>query len=207
MALDLRTRRSLPDSLPVQPRLIWANPWRRLMEVSGTVAASNLEHREWLNIKFQVQFLLFPFHVFLLLYFHRSFFAWMLHKIEPRWCRRWILGDVSRTTRRVRLSEQPSLLIFFLPRNFARYFIWSVGTNPWRICNYRLLLLQVVDVINMHLDKLRIAMAGEWKQGSDDAGGTYILYNRLVSVGQLKSVFHLSWFSFTIASCWLYIYY
>jgi hypothetical protein len=95
-------------------------------------------------------------------------------------------------TRRVRLSEQPSLLIFFLPRNFARYFILSVGTNPWRICNYRLLLLQVVDVINMHLDKLRIAMAGEWKQGSDDARGTYILYNRLVSVGQLKSVFHLS---------------
>jgi hypothetical protein len=145
--------------------------------------------------QFQVQFLLFPFHVFLLLYFHRSFFAWMLHKIEPRWCRRWILGDVSSC------SSSSFLAILLV------IFIWPVGTNPWRICNYRLLLLQVVGVINMHLDKLHIAVAGEWKQGSDEAGGTYILYNRLVLVGQLKSVFHLSWFSFTIASCWLYIYY
>jgi hypothetical protein len=78
-------------------------------EVSGTIAAArgdSVEKREQQNFKFQVQFLLFPF----LLYDSCScfcvsidLFAWMMHKMVPRWCRRWLLGDASRTTWRLHL--------------------------------------------------------------------------------------------------------
>jgi hypothetical protein len=75
------------------------------------------------------------------------------------------LGDAWRTIWRLHLVSTFSA-IFFFSQNFVRYFIWSVGTNPWKMCNYHVVYLQVADV-NKYLDISLTPMKGEWRQGSD----------------------------------------
>jgi hypothetical protein len=105
MDLDSRTRRSY--QICSQCSQDWVGlPWRGGLWNNRGSTGDSVEKREQQNFKFQVQFLLFPF----LLYDSCScfcvsidLFAWMMHKMVPRWCRRWLLGDASRTTWRLHL--------------------------------------------------------------------------------------------------------
>jgi hypothetical protein len=108
------------------------------------------------------------------------------------------LADAWGTTWRLHLVSRLLWYLFLFTKFCLLFYLFSIGTDPGKIFSYRLVFLQVADFNIKCLDISLTGMNGEWR-------GIQVSWEcRLVSIGQL--IFHPSWFNFTIASYWLYIY-
>jgi hypothetical protein len=108
--------------------------------------------------KFQVQFLLFPVY-------NMTRALSSVHPLIP-FClddAHDSLGDAWRTTWHLHLVSRLLCYLFLFTKFRLLFYLFSIGTDPWKIFSYRLVFLQVSDFNNKCLDISLTGMNGEWR--------------------------------------------
>jgi hypothetical protein len=162
MALHSCTTRSPSDFLPVQPRWILLHDAESSRTASAASWSTGTRYSNG-AAEVQVPGAISPISPFYCLMCALSS-VHTLMRFFPRWCTDGLVD--AREIWAVTAGEEPSLLSFSF-HNSVCYFIGSVDTNPWKICNYGLVFLRVADVNILYLDRSLTAMKGESRHGSD----------------------------------------